>query len=140
MASRRRRRSRQPRRGLRLWLVPMGILAGIALLLFAGVFFVDRQGTDGSAANYYVHFDPEKIGDALTGLAGMTAAVLGIVITVVSLLVQLTSERYTGVAQMFLRDRTNIAVMMYYVVTCAVGVATSLSRSEERRVGKECRL
>ena len=57
----------------------------------------------------------------------MTAAVLGIVITVVSLLVQLTSERYTGVAQMFLRDRTNVAVMAYYVVTCVVGVFLSLS-------------
>ena len=52
----------------------------------------------------------------------MTAAVLGIVITVVSLLVQLTSERYTGVAQMFFRDRTNVVVMSYYVVTCVVGV------------------
>jgi hypothetical protein len=43
------------------------------------------------------------------------------------LLVQLTSERYTGVASMFLRDRTNIVVMIYYVVTCVVGVATSLT-------------
>ena len=41
---------------------------------------------------------------------------LGIVITVVSLLVQLTAVRYSGVAQMFLRDRTNIVVMAYYVV------------------------
>ena len=64
-------------------------------------------------------------------IAGMTAAVLGIVITVVSLLVQLTSERYTGVAQMFLRDRRNVAVMAYYVVTCVVGVALSLSLHNE---------
>ena len=45
----------------------------------------------------YVRFEPSLISDALSGLAGMTAAVLGIVITVVSLLVQLTSERYTGI-------------------------------------------
>src|SRR6476620_2945743 len=57
----------------------------------------------------------------------MTAAVLGIVITVVSLLVQLTASRYTGVAQMFLRDRTNVTVMAFYVVTCVVGGAVSLS-------------
>lgn len=113
----------------------MAILGGVALLVFAGFFFLDHNVTggmpasreDSGAAGYYVRFDPDKISDALTGLAGLTAAVLGIVLTVVSLLVQLTSERYTGVAQMFLRDRTNVAVMIYYVVTCVVGVATSLS-------------
>jgi hypothetical protein len=122
------------RRGLRLWLVPMGILGSIAVMVFAGLYLLDFNVTGGAPANgdagaagRYVRFDPEQIGDALTGLAGLTAAVLGIVLTVVSLLVQLTSERYTGVAQMFLRDRTNVTVMVYYVVTCVVGVATSLS-------------
>ncbi len=66
----------------------------------------------------------------------MTAAVLGIVITVVSLLVQLTAERYTGVAQMFLRDRTNVAVMAYYVVTCVVGVARQLSLHSRVRAAR----
>ncbi len=84
-------------------------------------------GTASGVAERFLKFDPDLITDSLAGLAGMTAAVLGIVITVVSLLVQLTSERYTGVAQMFLRDRTNVVVMAYYVVTCVVGVFTSLS-------------
>jgi hypothetical protein len=114
----------------------MAILGTVALLVFAGFYLLDFNWTGGKApesqagygpADYYVHFDPGNIGDAITGLAGMTAAVLGIVITVVSLLVQLTSERYTGVASMFLRDRTNLAVITYYVVTCVVGVATSLT-------------
>ena len=101
----------------------MAILGGIALLGFAAFYLLDHRVTggreparDGAAATS--SFEPALISDALAGLAGMTAAVLGIVITVVSLLVQLTSERYTGVAQMFLRDRTNVIVMAYYVVTC----------------------
>src|SRR5215475_9636405 len=116
----------------------MAILGGIALVVFASLYMLDHHVTGGisdpnpsSAVGRYVRFEPTLISDALSGLAGMTAAVLGIVITVVSLLVQLTAERYTGVAQMFLRDRRNVVVMAYYVVTCVVGVAISLSLHNE---------
>jgi len=116
----------------------MAILGGIALMVFASLYVLDTHVTGGisdpdpkSAIGRYVRFEPTLISDALSGLAGMTAAVLGIVITVVSLLVQLTAERYTGVAQMFLRDRRNIVVMSYYVVTCVIGVALSLSLHNE---------
>ena len=137
MNPRGRRRRRQHRRGLSLWLVPIAILGGIALIGFAAFYLFDHNVTGGNThphepgASSYTHFEPGLIADAMAGLAGMTAAVLGIVITVVSLLVQLTSERYTGVAQMFLRDRTNIFVMSYYVVTCVVGVFASLSLHPE---------
>jgi hypothetical protein len=124
---RRRKHRRQHRRGLSLWLVPIAILGGIALIGFAVFYLFDHKVTGVGPPVGYTQFEPGLITDAMSGLAGMTAAVLGIVITVVSLLVQLTSERYTGVAQMFLRDRTNIFVMSYYVVTCVVGVFASLS-------------
>jgi hypothetical protein len=116
----------------------MAILGGIALIAFASVYLLDDKLTGGAgvtnakgALSRYVHFEPGFISDALGGLAAMTAAVLGIVITVVSLLVQLTSARYSGVAQMFLRDRTNVVVMAYYVVTCVIGIAASLSLHSE---------
>src|SRR3954468_14053340 len=116
----------------------MALRGVIALVVFASLYTLDHHVTGGisnpnpdSAVGRYVRFEPTLISDALSGLAGMTAAVLGIVITVVSLLVQLTSERYTGVAQMFLRDRRNVMVMAYYVVTCVVGVALSLSLHNE---------
>jgi hypothetical protein len=118
--------------------VPMAILGGTALIIFCTLYLLDHHVTGGisdpnpaTAAGRYLRFEPTLISDALSGLAGMTAAVLGIVITVVSLLVQLTAERYTGVAQMFLRDRRNVMVMAYYVVTCVVGVALSLSLHNE---------
>src|SRR5689334_12028463 len=129
---------RAHRAGLRLWLVPMLILGGTAAVIFCSLYALDHHVTGGisdpnppSAIGRYVRFEPTLISDALSGLAGMTAAVLGIVITVVSLLVQLTAERYTGVAQMFLSDRRNAIVMAYYVVTCVVGVAISLSLHNE---------
>jgi hypothetical protein len=114
----------------------MAILGGIALIAFVTLYFLDSHVTGGPTGNHtglsrYFHPEPGLISDAISGLAAMTAAVLGIVITVVSLLVQLTSARYTGVAQMFLRDRTNITVMAYYVITCVVGVALALALHSE---------
>jgi Predicted membrane protein (DUF2254) len=124
--------------GKRLWLVPIAVLAAIALFGFAGLYLLDTFVTGGGhveepggALSRYVMFEPSMITDALPSLAAMTAAVLGIVITVVSIIVQLSSERYTGVARMFLRDRVNVVVMAYFVVACVCGVFLSLSVRED---------
>jgi hypothetical protein len=129
-----RRRRRGAMSSRRLWLYPIIMIGAIALIGFAAFYLVDYHVTGGGAdphpdgaLRHYVAFDPTSITDAIAALGGMTAAVLGIVITVVSLLVQLSSERYTGVAQMFLRDRVNLAVMAYFVVACVCGVFLSLS-------------
>jgi hypothetical protein len=121
-------------RGWRLWVFPILALGSIALIGFAAFYVVDVFVTGGDhpktpdgVVDRYVSFDPSMITDALPALAGMTAAVLGIVITVVSIVVQLSSERYTGVARMFLRDRVNLFVMAYFVVACVCGVFVSLS-------------
>ena len=132
------RKRRQPRSAFQLWITPIALLGGIAVIGFAAVYLVDHFVTGGPAADgvsnpvgRYLRFEPGLISDAVSGLTGINAAVLAMVITVVSLLVQLTSDRYTGVAAMFLRDRTNVAVMAYYVVTCVVGVFVSTSLHTE---------
>lgn len=79
-----------------------------------------------SVFGYFLDFDPDHIDDATSSLGAMTAAVFGIVITVVSIVVQLSADRYTGVARMFLRDRVNLTVMSYYVVATVVGLWLSL--------------
>jgi Predicted membrane protein (DUF2254) len=115
-------------------LVPVVVLAAIAIAGFSGFYLLDTFVTGGGhiadpggALRRFVMFEPDMITDALPSLAAMTAAVLGIVITVVSIVVQLSSERYTGVARMFLRDRVNVLVMAYFVVACVCGVFLSLS-------------
>jgi hypothetical protein len=121
----------------RRWLIPMVLVAAAAVTLFATFYGIDHAlknaagGTTQSAFERYVKFEPDKITDAVSALAAMIAAVLGIVVTVVSIIVQLSADRYTGVAQMFLRDRTNAAVMLYYVITCVCGVWLSMSLQKD---------
>jgi signal transduction histidine kinase len=122
------------------WLTQTAILASIALVVFMAFYALDHYVTGGGGVgdstpdgvlHHYVSFDPDKITDAVSALAAMIAAVLGIVITVVSIIVQLSADRYTGVAQMFLRDRTNIMVMAYYVIACVSAVWLSMSLQED---------
>jgi hypothetical protein len=56
------------------------------------------------------------------------AAVLGIAITVVSIVVQLASTRYTSrVADLFFRDRINLGVMGFFVVACVEALWVSFT-------------
>jgi hypothetical protein len=118
----------------RRWALPILLLTSIALLVFWGFYSVDhfftgafRETVPEGPLDRYLHFDPGSLTDAVSSLAGMIAAVFGIVITVVSIIVQLSAERYAGVARMFLSDRTNLTVMAYYVVACVCGVWLSVS-------------
>jgi hypothetical protein len=114
----------------RRWLVPIVVLTALAQALFWGLYALDHLSHDaasGSSFARYLAFDPNNITDAVSALAGMNAAVFGIVITVVSIIVQLSADRYTGVARMFFADRVNLAVAAYYVVACVVGVWLSVS-------------
>lgn len=118
----------------RQWLVPIVMLASTALVVFWGFYSLDHylarpapNAPPSGPLDRYLRFDPGSITDAVSSLAGMIAAVFGIVITVVSIIVQLSAERYTGVARMFLRDRINLSVMAFYVVACVCGVWLSVS-------------
>src|SRR5688572_29179614 len=114
----------------RRWLVPIVVLTALAQAVFWGLYALDHLSHDaasGSSFARYLAFDPNNITDAVSALAGMNAAVFGIVITVVSIIVQLSADRYTGVARMFFADRVNLAVAAYYVVACVVGVWLSVS-------------
>lgn len=126
--------AREPNSPQRQWVYPMVLLAAIALTTFALLYLFDHIYTGGPGAEApagsvrrYFFFDQGSITDAASSLGSMVAGVLGIVISVVAIVVQLSAERYTGVTAMFLRDRTNIAVMAFYVVACVCGVWVGLS-------------
>jgi hypothetical protein len=116
------------------WILRIGILLAIAVVVFWTLysldFFVTGHVADGdpkSPLARYFRFDPGSISDAISSLAGNIAAIFGLVITVVSIIVQLSADRYTGVTRMFFRDKLNIGVMAYYLVACVYGVWLSVS-------------
>jgi len=127
--------SSQPESFRKRWVVPIATLAVIALGVFWSTYTLDyfvtggahRGGSQEGLLQRFVDFDPGSITDAVSALAAMVTAVLGIVITVVSIIVQLSSDRYTGVAAMFLRDRLNRSVMAFYLIGTVVGVLLSVS-------------
>jgi hypothetical protein len=102
----------------------LGLLAGFAVTTFSALWLIDYfvidagPHTKGPAAQLF-GFDADTMANALGSLAQVIAAVLGIAITVVSIVVQLAANRYTSrVTDMFFRDRTNLAVMGFFVVAC----------------------
>ena len=118
----------------RHWALPVIVLTGSALVVFWAFYLLDFYVTaavpdspPSGPVEHYVRFDPGSITDAVSQLAAMIAAVFGIVITVVSLIVQLSADRYTGVARMFLRDRVNLGVIAYYIIATAAGIWLSVS-------------
>jgi hypothetical protein len=105
---------------------------GVFWVFYAADYYIQAalsgEPPGASPITRYLTFDPNAVNNPVSSLAGINAAVFGIVITVCSIIVQLTAERYTGVAGMFLRDRTNVLAAAYYVIACVVSVwlATSL--------------
>ncbi len=101
--------------------IPVAILMGLAVLIYGALYAADHLVSP-TATGGYLAYDHSHITDAVGGLSGLFAAVLGILITVVAIIVQLSAERYTHVTQMFFRDRTNLGVLGFYVLACICGV------------------
>ncbi|HEX2734838.1 MAG TPA: DUF2254 family protein [Polyangiaceae bacterium] len=112
------------RRSFRVWLLQVLGVAALATGVFWLLYAIDSPP---NALGYYFDFDPSEITDATASLAGLIAAVFGIVITVVSIILQLSASRFTGVTHLFFADRLNLVLMTYYIVVCIFGVWLSLA-------------
>jgi hypothetical protein len=119
---------RNPRRMTLLY--PLLGLAGTAMVLFFGFYMLDwlTGHFTGNPISNLLTFDVDTLENALGNMAQVVAAVLGIVITVVSIVVQLAATRYTPrIADMFFRDKTNLGVLAFFVVACINAVWVSVS-------------
>lgn len=102
------------------WLYPVLVLGGVAVGWFLVVLGLDYalsfQGP-GSFWSTVATYSPGDAQSTLGNLPEVVVGVLGIAITVVSIVLQLSATRYTPrVTEMFFRDRTNLTVMGFFVV------------------------
>src|SRR5262245_15520745 len=115
---------------------PWVAVGGAAMALFLGIYLLDYFRAPSrpslSPLHLLLRFDVETAQNALGNLAQVVVAVLGIVITVVSIVVQLAATRYTPrITSMFFRDRKNLAMLGFFVVTCILSLWVSLSVSRQ---------
>jgi hypothetical protein len=123
-----------PARQRRRSLVTLALLTAFAVAVFAALWLLDYFFIDAASAGHegafrqLFDFDPETMQNALGNVAQVIAAVLGIAITVVSIVVQLAATRYTSrVADLFFRDRINLGVMGFFVVACVEALWVSMT-------------
>ncbi len=104
--------------GLRSLLLLAGVTLGWLLALL-GLDFLLLHNAPGPAFWARVTaISPEDVQAALGNLPEVVVAILGIAITVVSIVLQLAATRYTPrVTEMFFVDRTNLLVIGFFVVT-----------------------
>ena len=102
------------------WMIPFGVVAGFAIAAFLSLNFIDLQlfGEGRSFVDVIFLSNPADVGNALGGVSEVLIAILGLVITVVAIVVQLASQRYTPkLVELFVADRINVGYFMLMVVT-----------------------
>lgn len=111
------------------WLVSTLLLGLVAVAIPFSLFTLDHYLLPHGHSNpisHYLSFDDEAVSNSIGVLSSIIAAVLGIIITVASIIVQLSATRYTpAVTEMFFRDRTNLMVLALYVIGCVMGFWTA---------------
>jgi hypothetical protein len=106
------------------WVYPLVLLGGVSaawFLLLLGFDYVVFYGPKPEEATGFwgllSGYNEDEAQFALGNLPQVIVGVLGIAITVVSIILQLSATRYTPrVTEMFFRDRTNLWVMGFFVV------------------------
>ena len=106
------------------FLVAQGL---VALSVYGVLWAADWRSLRHGPLPWDLVVQPEAVG-ALHGMAEVTVGVLGVAITVVSIILELAATRYTPrITDLFLRDRTNIVVLSFFVLTTVLVVWLNLS-------------
>lgn len=113
----------------RVWLYPLSILLGAALAIFTFSVFLDAASTadPSHVIALILEPNPSSAQNTLSSAGEVVAAVLAIAITVVAIIVELASNRYTHrITELFVREPINFLVMGFFVLTALQGLWVNL--------------
>ncbi len=104
-------------------IIAIGLLVLVPLVFFLIVYSLDffwfgtKQGNPGFFEIFYkMSVDDSR--QILGGMGEVITAILGIVITVASIVVQLAATRYTPrITEMFFKDKTNLLILAFFIVS-----------------------
>ncbi len=104
-----------------------GALVAASWTIYAGLWFLEFGGRPGSVGLVQLWSSP-RAAEVLSGIGEVTVAVLAIVLTVVAILVELASSRFTArIAPLFIRDPVNALVLGGFVVTVVLVLWVDMS-------------
>jgi uncharacterized membrane protein len=121
----RQHRTRPP--GLLLVITGFGALLAASWTIYALLWFIEFGGRPGSVGLVQLWSSP-RAAEVLSGIGEVTVAVLAIVLTVVAILVELASSRFTArIGPLFIRDPVNALVLGGFVLTVVLVLWVDMS-------------
>lgn len=114
----------------RIWLLPLLLLASTGFGLFLLTYMADALSSADPLAVVLrlLRPNPQAAANTLANAGEIVAAVLAIALTVVAIVVELASNRYTHrITELFIADPVNFAVMTLFVVTALQGMWVSVT-------------
>ena len=118
------------------WSVPVLAISGLAILIFILSFWLNlatglngmADGSWGGLVYALLHQTQEQAQNTLSGLGEVMAAVLGLALTVSSIIVQLAATRFTPhITSLFFRARTNQLILGFFVTATVFVVWVNFS-------------
>jgi hypothetical protein len=121
-------RKHQPRPpGLLLVITGFGALLAASWTIYALLWFIEFRGLPGSVGLIELWSNP-RAAEVLSGIGEVTVAVLAIALTVVAILVELASSRFTArIGPLFIRDPVNALVLGGFVITVVLVLWVDMS-------------
>ncbi|MEZ4451196.1 MAG: DUF2254 family protein [Nannocystaceae bacterium] len=122
------------------WTKPFLLILALASVIFGLAFWLDVLTTDSGdhpasmrgLVHSILHQDKEQARNTLGGLGEVMAAVLGLALTVSSIIVQLAATRFTPyITNLFFRAQTNLLVLGFFVTSTVFIVWVNFSIGDD---------